>query len=246
MTRFKLPLSQLAPIFLGLGLLLPASAQTPPCKSGRTSNDAYMLRTDQKRCEGITTVDIVRGDFGLRSFTVGQFQPSRMLTLTIPNIANLPEPKILIQSSKGFYQLDPLELKPSRNQWQFQWSDEVLRSAKIAFSSLRSLAQVDNAVLPVLLSKAPSYDLRIFTGGRSKTIRVSILKLDGTELYRKTLTNQPGDEVAFSWNGRDQQNRAVARGRYTLKVEAQVEQRNAPPESRSRTRQFFHDPAWLK
>lgn len=247
MTRFRLSLSNLAPILLWLGLLLPAVAQTPPCNPGKpANNDAYMLRTNQKRCEGITTAGIARGDFGLRSFTVGQFQPNRKLTLTVPKVANLPEPKILIQSSDRFYQLDPLELKPIGNQWQFQWSNDVLRSANIAFGSLRSLAQADNAMLPVLLSQSSVYDIRIYTGGRSKTITLSILKPNGTELYRKILANQPGEEVAFSWNGKDKNNKSVRSGQYTLKVDAQIEQSNAPPEPRSRTRQFFHDPAWLK
>lgn len=96
-----------------------------------------------------------------------------------------------------------------------------------------------------MLGKARAYDIRIYTGGRTKTITLRILK-GNTELYKASQTNRPGEEVAFSWKGIDNKNKPVAPGRYTLKVEAQIEQRNAPVADRSHTRQFEHHPAWLK
>lgn len=228
---------------LCLGVWLPAYAQKPSCEPGNPKNSGYMLRPDQKRCEG-TKPEGASRDFNLRSLAIGQIPLANQLSLRVPRPPNWPEPTIEIRSPKDFYYLDPLDLTPSNQAWQFQWSGAVLRSKNIDPSSLRSLAMANGVVFPIWFSKSPRYEIRFFTGGWAKTITLRILQ-GSTEIYRQTLINQPGDEVAFSWNGRNRQNRVVPTGQYTIEVKALVEQPKAPPRERDRTRQFFHDPAWL-
>lgn len=245
MNRLILPAVSL---LLALALISPTASQTSPCQPGNTRNTAYMQRNNDKRCEGITTPNASRSDFGLRSLAIGQLANTSNLSLTIPKLANQPQPKLQIQSTQRYYQLDPLALNDAGNQWRFQWPNTILRKENIPLSNLRSLAEVGDAriVLPVQLSRSPNYDLRIYTGNRTQTITLTILDPKGAKVHTQTKTNQPGTEVAFTWNGRTRQNQPVAAGRYTLRINAKIERPNAPAESRQTTRQFEHDPAWLQ
>jgi hypothetical protein len=91
------------------------------CKPGNPKNTAYMERNGDKRCEGITSPDIARPDFALRSFMVGQFATSNPLKLSIPRPANQTQPpNVRIQSAQSYYQLIPLSLRPIGSQWEFQ------------------------------------------------------------------------------------------------------------------------------
>lgn len=125
---------------------------------------------------------------------------------------------------------------------------KILQKEKISLSNLRSLAEVgsERIVLPVRFSSSSNYDIRIYTGNRTKRISLKILDSNGSLIYTKTKTNQPRKEVLFRWNGRTFQGRPVPSGRYTLRVEAEVERYNAPSERRRSTRQFAHNPQWLQ
>lgn len=246
MNRFILPAASL---LLALALTSPTASQTSPCPLGNTRNTAYMLRKGDQRCEGITTPNVSRSGVALQSFTIGPLKDSPTLSLTIPKLTNLPEPRLRVQSTaKHYYQLDPRALKDAGNQWRFQWPNTVLRQANIPLSDLRSLAEggSEGIVLPVRFSPSPSYDIRIHTGNRTKTISLKILDAKGSPIYTATKTDQPGTEVAFTWNGRTPQNKPAPAGRYTLRVEAEVEQPNAPAERRQTTRQFDHNSTWLQ
>lgn len=243
MIRLSHPLT----LCLLLALSLPAPALAAPCQRGNPKNTAYMERTGDNRCEGITSPDIARPDFSVRSFVIGQFAVSNPLRLRLPKVAATP-PTLRIQSSQKYYQLDPLTLKPTGNQWQFQWSDQVLRQENIPLSALRGLAESgsDRVLLPLLLSSPNAYKIHIYTGGRTKAMTLRILSPSGQTRYTTRLANRPGDEVTFSWKGTTNQGQPLPQGRYTLKVDATIEQLNAPPTTRSLTRQFQHNPAWLK
>lgn len=235
--------------FLIFSLILvyfPAQAKDK-CNPGNPKNTAYLLRENDRRCEGITTPD-VSNDFTLASFAIGQLQPTEKLTLIIPKISTLSEPTVRVQSTLKYYQLDPLKLNAQGNQWQFQWNNEVLFKENIPPSTLRTIAIAKNVVIPVRLSpaKPPAYDIRIHTGNRAKTITLKIQQNNGNELYSKTLTNQPGSEVKFSWDGKTNQGKIVPAGRYTLAVNAQIERKNDADSDRSLTQQFEHNPSWLK
>jgi hypothetical protein len=222
-----------------------ARADTPPCRSGNTKNTAYMLRPDDSRCEGIVDPEAARSDFNLSSFTVGMLQPADKLVLRIPKSGDLSKPDVFVQSSVRYYRLKPLILSSLSDRWQFQWSSSVLRQVNIVPTSLRSIARAGDTILPVLLSRSPVYTIYIYTGGHVKTITLHISQSNGKQIYSQTLTDRPGDEVSFTWNGRTQKGDLATTGHYILKVEAQVEQRNAPSESRTYTVQFEHNPAWL-
>lgn len=232
-------------VFILLNLSL-ANARSEPCKPGNPKNSTYLLRENDRRCEGIITPQ-VSNDFDLISFSIGQLQPADLLTLQIPKVASLPQPIVRIQSRRKYYQLDPLELKDRGKQWQFQWTSEVLQQESIPLSSLRALALSEKVVIPIFLNKlnSPAYTVHIYTGGRVTTMTINIQR-DGNILYSQTLTDRPGDEIKWTWNGLDRQGKIVPPGRYTLSITAKVQQRNAPDEERYITQQFEHNPAWLK
>lgn len=226
-----------------------AQSQAIPCKEGNVRNTNYMLRQSDPRCEGIIDPEASGSEFNLRSFVIGSLQSSPKLSLAVPKLNNLPKPQIRIQSiPPRYYQLDPLELKDQGSKWGFTWPNNILRQENIQPDTLRSLAQSGDVVLPVLFSKSSShvYDIRIFTGNRTKKINLQILNTDRSLIYSQTFINQPNNEVRFTWNGKTQQGKPVPAGTYTLKVEAEVEQHNAPTENRRLTRQFAHNIDWLK
>jgi hypothetical protein len=236
-------------LLLTASSLITPPATAAPCQKGNPKNTAYMEREGDKRCEGITSPDVARTDFDLRSFMVGQFTATDPLSLRIPKVATLPNPPdVRIQSTQKYYQLDPLNLQSVNNQWQFRWSSDVLRQENIPLRNLRGLAASGNEriLLPLLLNRSTAYEIRIYTGGRAKAITLSIQTLTGQERYTSRQANRPGDEVAFLWSGTDSQKKPLPPGRYVLKVEAHIEQPNAPLATRSLTRQFEHNPAWLK
>lgn len=237
-------------LLLNLLLFNPLTqAKDQNCPSGNSKNTAYMRRDNDFRCEGIISPDVARADFYLSSFAIGQLQPTKTLTLIIPKVANLAEPTVSVQSTRKYYQLDPLKLKSQGQQWQFQWTNEVIAEAKISPSSLRSVARAgtENIVIPVRLGQPNSaaYDIRIHTGGRAKNITLKIQQ-NGKEIYSQTLKDQPNEEVKFSWNGKNSQGKTAPAGRYTLSVNALVESKNSSDQQRNFTQQFEHNSAWLK
>lgn len=245
---------------LVLGVTNRVLPQPQACKPGSARNTAYMQRDGDKRCEGITTPQASLPDFGLSSLSIGQLQDSPNLALTIPKAPRLSQPKVRIQaitpSTKPnvanrdkYYQLDPLALKDGGQQWQFQWTNAILSQENIPLTKLRGIAQAEpgNIILPIRFSSSPTYDLRIYTGNRTKTITFRIIDSKNVTVYSsKPKTNQPGTEVAFSWDGRTTQNKPAPAGRYTLRLDAEVERPNVPADRRQDTRQFEHNPAWLK
>jgi FlgD Ig-like domain len=235
---------------LSLAFLLPLAHSQPKCKKGNTKNTAYMLRDNDPRCEGIIDPDASGSEFNLSSLAVGQLQTGSKLSLAIPKIPNLPKPQVRINSiPPRYYQLDSLDLKDQGSQWQFTWQNDILRQENISLTSLRSIAQAGDVVVPVLFSKPnppAAYDIRINTSSRAQKATLKILKNSDKPLYSATLLNQPSTEVRFSWNGKNQQGKSVPAGIYTLIVEALIERRNAPPETRRLTRQFAHNSAWLQ
>lgn len=235
--------------FLLLNVFLFNSiTQAENCKLGNTNNPDYMRRSNDDRCEGIIKTESVDNQFDIVSFVIGQLQPTKKLTIQIPKIPNLGEPTVVIQSTVKPYQLKPLKLKDTGNQWQFRWTDEVIKKANISPNTLRSIASTDNIIIPVRLSEptTPVYDIRIYTGGRVKEITLKIQTSNGNEIYSKTLNDYPGDEVKFTWDGKNKQGDKVSAGRYTIKVDAKVERKNDTPAKWHITRQFEHNPQWLE
>lgn len=233
--------------FFSFLLLIPFLSPSPinaePCERGNTQNSTYMFRQQDKRCEGINTQPVA-ASFSLNSFTIGQLTPAKNLTLTIPKIPNLGQPKVKIQSLEKYYQLDPLELKDKGTQWQFQWSNQVIQQENIPPQTLRSLASVNNTIIPVILNQSPAYQIGVYTGGNAIEITLRI-KQNNKIIYEQTLKNQQGKEVMFQWNGRDKNQKKLPKGRYQLEIKATVEQPNAPITPRSFIREFEHNPSWL-
>jgi flagellar basal-body rod modification protein FlgD len=237
---------------LGVGLLLLNFGVVTPlvvaqdCPTGNPRRSNYMLRSDDRRCEGINDI-LASRDFGLTSLTIGKLSSTGKLQLTIPNVLN-QEPKVRVQSVQKGYQLDALEFKKTDKEWQFSWNDEVIQREKISRSSLRSLATINNVVIPIRYDNLPkpSYNIHIYTGGNSEYITLNIKERNGDIVYSKTLKNKPRKEVSFAWDGKNQQGQILPTGRYKLEVFAKVEQLNSAPEDLSYNVLFEHNPTWLK
>jgi flagellar basal-body rod modification protein FlgD len=233
-------------LLLNLLLFNPSTeAKDRDCPSGNSKNTAYMRRENDLRCEGIISPEAAREDFYLSSFSIGQLQPTKTLTLKIPKVANLTEPTVRVQSTRKYYQLDPLKLKSQGQQWQFQWPNNILAAENIALNQLRTKAISDNVLIPVRLSNNSAYDIRIYTGDPSKTITLKIQQKNGQEIYSQTVNNQPNKEVKFLWNGKTNQGKIVPPGRYILSINAVLETSNGN-QTKTLTQQFEHNPAWLK
>jgi hypothetical protein len=245
------PLAYIPLLLLNLLLFNPSTqAQDKNCQPGNSQNTAYMRRENDSRCEGIMTPNSVGADFRISSFAIGQLQPTENLTLTIPKVANLSKPDVLVQSTQKYYQLIPLQLKllqlnPQDQEWQFQWKNNILAAENIALNQLRTRAISDNVLIPVRLSNNSAYDIRIYTGDPSKTITLKIKQKNGQEIYSQTVSNQPNKEVKFSWKGKTNQGKIVPPGRYILSINAVLETNNGD-QTRNLTQQFEHNPAWLK
>lgn len=240
------PLVYLSLLFLNLlSFNPPTQARDKDCQPGNSQNTAYMRRENDSRCEGIMTPNAAGTDFRISSFAIGQLQPTENLTLKIPKIVNLSEPDVLVQSNQKYYQLIPLQLKPQGQQWQFQWKNNILTKENIVLSQLRTRAISDNVLIPVRLSNNSAYDIRVYTGDPSKTITLKIQQKNGPEIYSQTLSNQPNKEVKFSWDGKTKQGKMAPPGRYTLSINAILETSNGD-QTKSKTQQFEHNPAWLK
>ncbi|MBW4582822.1 MAG: hypothetical protein KME42_24915 [Tildeniella nuda ZEHNDER 1965/U140] len=228
---------------------IPAQAQ--PCqKINNAQSTAYGLREQDRRCEGIRAEDI-SGDFSLISLTLGKIQPSSILKLQVPDRANGQEPKVLVTSKKKNYQLDPLEFRYSGGVFQVQWSDGVIRAAGISLDSLRAIASVRSGVqkvyLPVILSPGAGQYQIVLSNERPAKIPIFQILRNGTVVYSDARnTFQPKGQIKFTWQGRDRAGNPLPAGRYELRVKADLEQDNAPPQPASVSVAFEHDPKWLK
>jgi hypothetical protein len=240
------PLAYISLLLLNLLLFNPSTqAKDQDCQPGNSQNTAYMRRENESRCEGITTPNASGPDFRISSFAIGQLQPTKNLTLKIPKIAKLSKPDVLVQSPQKYYQLIPLQLKIQGQQWQFQWTNNILAAENIALNQLRTTAISDNVYIPVRLSNNSAYDIRIYTGDPSKTITLKIQQKNGQEIYSQTVSNQPNKEVKFLWNGKTNQGKIVPKGRYILSITAVLETSNGD-QTKPLTKQFEHNPTWLK
>ncbi len=225
----------------------PASAQT--CREGNTRSSTYMLREDDKRCEGLGSVQIA-SPFELVSFSIGRMTTlSDRLKLEVPN-RNNQRPKVRVRSFPKNYQLDPLTLNPRGSRYQFQWSNFVLDRENIEPNTLRATAFVSAGkliYLPVIFSPAAGkYDITLYSNHRSKISELKILQNNQT-IYSTSRSNfQPKGQIPFTWNGRTADGKIAPAGLYELRVTAQLEQDDAPPATASINITFAHNPQWLR
>lgn len=236
--------------FLALSLisLLTQPAQTQNCSKGNLQETAYMQRDNDKRCEGLGSVDRT-GSLELISLTIGQMTTlSDSLKLQVPN-RNNQQPKVRVRAFPQNYQLDPIAFRTQGSRYQFQWSNEVMRAAKIDPASLRAIAFVNAErliYLPVIFSPAPKYDIILNTNSRAKISEFKILQNNQT-IYTSSRPNfQPKGQIPFTWNGRTNDGKPAPAGLYQLRITAQLERDDAPPETASINITFAHNPQWLK
>lgn len=224
--------------------------QAQPCaKLNNPRSTAYGLRDQDRRCEGIQATDI-SGDFSLISLTLGQIQPAKKLSLQVPDRANRQQPVVRVRSREKNYQLEPLEFRYSGGLFQAQWSDDVVKAEGISLNSLRATAFVRSGsqpvYLPVILSrKSQQYQIVLSSERRAKVTVFQILRNSKVIYNSPRNTFQPKGQITFRWNGRDQTGNPASTGRYELRVKADLEQDNSPPQPASVRIAFEHDPKWL-
>ncbi|KAM3099069.1 hypothetical protein ACKFKF_15635 [Phormidesmis sp. 146-12] len=223
---------------------LPAQAQT--CKDGDSQSINYILRKNDPRCEGLKPFN-VGGDFTLVSFAVGKINPSGgVLTLQVPNQGTTQKPFVRVISFRKNYQLDPISLQESGSWFKFNWSNFVLEQAKISLNSLRALASSQlgsqTVYLPVRLGQSSGkYDFVIYSGRRVRILKFQISSKGSVTYSTSRPVFQPAGEQGFAWDGRN-----TPKGRYELRVNAEMEQGDRSPEPVSINVAFEHDPQWLK
>ena len=224
--------------------VLTAQAQSCPNVNNPQST-AYIQRDQDKRCEGIQASDI-SGDFSLISFTVGQLKPANTLTLQVPDRLNHRLPNVHVLSRDKSYQLDLLQLHSQGDRFRGQWADYVLKTENIPLDSLRATAFVRSGsqliYLPVILSSGSGKYAIVLSSERRVRILFFQILHNGKKFYNSSRnTFQPKGQINFSWDGHN-----APAGRYELRVKAELEQDNAPPEPVSINVAFEHDPQWLK
>ncbi len=229
------------------GSLFNQPAQAKSCPQGNTQSTAYIQRESDKRCEGISPLD-VSGSFSLISFTTGRISSlSNPLKLEVPS-SN--PPKVRVQSFAKNYQLDPIALRPNGSRHQFYWDNFVLRNANIPAHSLRATAYVSagqRVYVPVIFSPAAGkYDIVLSSDRRASITEFKIVQ-KGKVIYSTSRTDfQPKGQIPFTWNGRGNDGKLAPAGWYELRVNAKLEQDDSPPKPASVNITFSHNPQWLQ
>ena len=227
--------------------LFPQTAQAQSCPQGNPQSTAYMQRENDKRCEGISPID-VSGSFSLISLSIGRISNlSNPLKLEVPSSK---QPKVRVRSFTQNYQLDPIALNQNGSRHQFQWDNFVLRNANIPADSLRATAYVSAGQIvyvPVIFSPAAGkYDIVLNSNRRASITEFKIVQ-KGKVIYKTSRTDfQPPGQIPFTWNGRNNDGKLAPAGWYELRVTAKLEQDDSPPKPASVNITFSHNPQWLQ
>jgi flagellar basal-body rod modification protein FlgD len=245
MKKYSLALNLL---LLGATLLLNPANLAQTCPKGNTQFSAYMQRDNDPRCEGVKSIEIA-GSFELVAFSRGHITSlSQSLKIEVPKQSDQP-PKVRVRSLAKNYQLDPLKLTPTGSTYQFNWSNYVLSQENIDPQSLRATAFINSGqliYLPVIFCPAPKYDIILHSDRRAKISEFKILK-DNITIYSTSRPDfQPKGQILFTWNGRTKDGKSSDLGLYELRVTAQLERDDAPPETATINITFAHNPQWLK
>jgi hypothetical protein len=229
--------------------IMPPSVQAQSCSRGNTQFTAYMQRENDKRCEGVSPID-VSGAFSLISLSIGRIANlSNPLKLEVPS-SNPPKVRVRSFAFAKNYQLDPIALRPKGLRHQFYWDNFVLRNANIPVNSLRAIAYVNAGrivYVPVIFSpSAGKYDI-VLSSDRRASITVLKIVQKGKVIYSTSRTEfQPKGQIPFTWNGRNNDGKLAPAGWYELHVNAKLEQDDSPPRPASVNITFSHNPQWLQ
>lgn len=222
-----------------------SSLEAQACPT-RSRNPMDYIRRDGNRCEGIIRRKL-GGSLNFVSLAIrGINTLGDTLTLQIPNTTNSSSPNVLVRTTESpLYRLDELKLTRQDGFYSFSLPTRILKQIPINVDQLRVIARTPpNSPLvytPVIIGRSTTlYEIVFHTPDHA---RFNTLQISGNgQTFRLNSSNtfQSGD-IVFSWDGR----RASA-GRYELYYEADIEQRNKPPERVSRRLVFEHNPNWLR
>ena len=218
---------------------IPAIACPSP---NRAANFLAYQRRNNNRCEGIVRRDIA-GSLSLISFASRNLTNySNNLNLQISNINNT-SPQVTIRSYEKNYILDRLNLSKNSSWFTFNLPTQILTDAGVPPNSLRAIAKLSGSqpvYVPVILNKTSGeYEFAFYTANRTKFSTFEIIYNNQIESSqpRNTFSN-PNGEVIFTWDGRN-----ASKGRYRLRVIAEIQQRGQPSERVTKNLQFQHDPS---
>jgi flagellar basal-body rod modification protein FlgD len=232
--------------------LTPLSADTLPCISDDTNSRYYILRENDRRCEGIKAPKR-SASFELISFTTGQIPQiplgSNFLNLQVPGEAT-PEPKIAVENRERSYYLDPIKpinYNQKTKRFQLRWSDNVIQNVGIPLDQIYATATINDITskstnpkyIPVIFDRASGvYKFVFWTNQRTKITKFEIRQQSKTIFKTSRPNFQPKGEISISWDGR-----STPAGNYQLLVEAELEQSEEQPPINLT---FQHNPQWLK
>lgn len=210
----------------------------------RSSNPNDYIRRDNNRCEGILSRSVVSGSIELISLTSSRgSMPRDALTITIPASTNR-SPVVLIRALEERYQLDQMDLSRSQNSYTFSLPTRVLSAVGVQLDELRATATSGSQVvyIPVILNQSTNQYRFVFASSNSVRFTRAEIR-QGNRVFASWGRQLPRrGEKAFDWNNPTD----APAGRYRFSYTAEIEQRNRPPETISRTITFEHDPAWLR
>ena len=220
------------------------------CPDGNPEDISY-IRRDNNRCEGIFSRIDLASSLRLISLATRKITTlGENLTIRIPQLANSPEPEVVVKAIDARYQLDQLELEfnSQSKSYYFNLPTYVIKKALVRTNKLRGLAKfgTQEVYIPVIIGTlAPRYELVFYAEDSTRFPNVEI-RLNDQLVYKTSRRYYQDGEIIFTWDG-TWNGRKAPPGRYEFYYFAELEQRaNKPPEQVSRSIFFEHHPNWLR
>jgi FlgD Ig-like domain len=229
-----------------------SSLATQACPSGNPRDTIYQRR-DQNRCEGVNPSIRVNTGLNLVSLVTRSISEplGDIINLQVPRVPDISNPIVSLNSQVKRYQLDNLILRTESSRFTFAWPTYVLKQEKVPVNALRALAVSDKGsqrvLTPVTIGKSSGkYEFVLRSNAPVKIRTFQILSPNGQIIYTSPSRSSQGGEIIFTWDGRKKDKSIAPKGRYKLKIAAEEEQYDRPPEPSNIDIQFEHHPNWLR
>lgn len=214
------------------------------CDLAEPGSLEYSLR-DDNRCEGIRSRIDVSGSLDLISLTsTASGSMGNRIQIRVPR-RDRNFPIFEMRELDSGYELNSIPFSNQSNFYVYNLSAQPLQQIGInSVNDLRAIAYIGNqrVYLPTLLN-APANGYRfVFHSDRNVRFVRAGIRSSGQQYITWGSQGTRRGEKAFEWGDA---NNAPA-GRYEFYYVAEIEQRNRPSESVSRSIAFWHDPSWLR
>ncbi|MEO1095718.1 MAG: hypothetical protein AAFX01_12555 [Cyanobacteria bacterium J06638_28] len=116
-------------------------------------------------------------------------------------------------------------------------------------NSLRALAYDDhsNLALPVIIGgQGTEYEIVFWAQQPTRFSRFVIHGNNGQIYYETSRNSFENDEIKFTWDGKDPQDKPAQAGDYVIHYWVAMEQGNSSPIEDDDNQPFRHIPSWLQ